>query len=81
MLKGACSGAADAMGGERLDMLAMGVMEKAVPAGSSSCKATINPSWWAGKGMQFKPGSRSLREIRYIQKHTQLLVRKLPFSQ
>ena len=30
--KGACSGAADAMGGERLDMPAMGVMEKAAPA-------------------------------------------------
>ena len=47
---------------------------------SSSCKATINPSWWAGKGMVFKPGGRSLCEIRYFQKHTQLLVRKLPFS-
>ncbi|MDA8042098.1 MAG: hypothetical protein MPJ22_06760 [Pirellulales bacterium] len=47
---------------------------------SSSCKATINPSWWPGKGMQFKAGGRSLREIRYFQKHTQLLVRKLPFS-
>ena len=32
MSKGACSGAADAMGGERLDTPAMGVMEKAVPA-------------------------------------------------
>ena len=32
MSKGACSGAADTMGGKRLDTLAMGVMEKAVPA-------------------------------------------------
>ena len=47
---------------------------------TSSSKATINPSWWAGKGMQFKPGGRLLHEIRYFQKHTQLLVRKLPFS-
>ena len=30
--KGACSGAADAMGCERLDTPAMGVMEKAAPA-------------------------------------------------
>ena len=49
------------------------------PANSSN-KVTINPSWWAGKGMQFKPGGQSLHELRYFQKHTQLLVRKLPFS-
>ena len=47
---------------------------------NSSNKVTINPSWWAGKGMHFKPGGWSLCEIRYFQKHTQLLVRKLPFS-
>ena len=49
------------------------------PANSSN-KATINPSWWAGKRMQFKPGGWSLCKIHYFQKHTQLLVRKLPFS-
>ncbi|MDA8042261.1 MAG: hypothetical protein MPJ22_07585 [Pirellulales bacterium] len=47
---------------------------------NSSSKATLNPSWWLGKGMKFKSGCRSLQEIRYFQKHTQLLIRKLPFS-
>ena len=32
MSKGACPGTADAMGGERLDTPAMGVMEEAAPA-------------------------------------------------
>ena len=48
---------------------------------SSSDRATLNPSWWVGKGMKFHGGGRALQEIRYFQKHTQLLIRKLPFSQ
>ena len=48
---------------------------------SSSDRATLNPSWWVGKGMKFCRGGRVLQEIRYFQKHMQLLIRKLPFSQ
>ena len=47
---------------------------------SLSSHATLNPSWYAGKGMKFRSGGRSLQEICYFQKHTQLLIRKLPFS-
>ena len=48
---------------------------------SSSDRATLSPSWWVGKGMKFRGGGRALQEIWYFQKHTQLLIRKLPFSQ
>ena len=47
---------------------------------TSSDSATLNPSWWARKGMKFSGGTRSLQEIRYFQKHMQILIRKLPFS-
>ena len=47
---------------------------------SSSSHATVNPSWWVRKGMKFRGGGRALQEIRYFQKHMQLLIRKLPFS-
>ena len=47
---------------------------------SSSDRATLNPSWWVRKGMKFHGGGRVLQEIRYFQKHMQLLIRKLPFS-
>ena len=49
---------------------------------TSSDHATLNPSWWVRKGMKFHGGAtcRSLQEIRYFQEHTQLLIRKLPFS-
>ena len=48
---------------------------------TSGDRATLNPSWWVGKGMKFHGGARSLQEIWYFQKHMQLLIRKLPFSQ
>ena len=48
---------------------------------SSSSRATLNPSWCLGKSMKFSSGGQSLQGIQYFQKHTQLLIRKLPFSQ
>ena len=49
---------------------------------TSSDHATLNPSWWVRRGMKFSGGggARSLQEIRYFQKHTELLIRKLPLS-
>ena len=41
---------------------------------TASDSATLNPSWWAGKGMKFSGGVRSLQEIGYFQKHTQMLI-------
>ena len=47
---------------------------------NASSHATVNPSWWVGKGMKFRRGGRALQEIWYFQKHMQLLIKKLPFS-
>ena len=58
----------------------LGWCKRRQPDTSSDC-ATLNPSWWVGKGMKFSGGATSLQEIWYFQKHMQLLIRKLPFSQ
>ncbi len=33
-----------------------------------------------GQSRRYRPGEKALREIRYYQKHTDLLIRKLPFA-
>ena len=37
---------------------------------TSTDRATLNPSWWVGKGMKFCGGARSLQEIWYRNTHS-----------
>lgn len=41
---------------------------------------SVQPSQKSGEKRRYRPGERSLREIRYYQRNTDLLIRKLPFA-
>lgn len=55
------------------------------PSSSSSSRtassaAANNPEGVSTRNRRYRPGEKALREIRYYQKHTDLLIRKLPFA-
>lgn len=67
------SAARKSTGGDGSRKIARKALKKAVASGK--VKKAASASWLS----RYRPGQKALMEIRHYQKHTNLLIRKLPF--